>query len=137
MPTPGPVAYQVQSFLRTSFEMSIGFVQVVPSSVLLDTQTVRVPLALPDVRAASVSPPRFCVMSNQIVPVSRSTTGHGLPQVLPPSCQTTCVSNQVLPSSLLRRRSRSISPVSLRLFLRPSQNARTRPFLDTISEGIR
>src|SRR6266550_3754208 len=35
MPTPGPVAYQVQSTFLTSFVISTGFAQVSPSSTLL------------------------------------------------------------------------------------------------------
>ena len=41
MPTPGPVAYQVQSDLFTSLVISTGLAQVTPSSSLFVTQTVR------------------------------------------------------------------------------------------------
>src|SRR5436190_12545415 len=80
MPTPGPVAYHVQSGFLTSFVISTGFAHVAPSSVDFVTQTVRVPLLLPSTICASVSAPRLCVISSQIVPVERSTTGQGLPQ---------------------------------------------------------
>src|SRR5438067_1451526 len=137
MPTPGPVAYQVQPGFLTSFVMSTGLVQVAPSSSLLHTQTVRDPLLLPATIMASVSLPRLCVMSSQIAPVRWSTTGQGLPQVLSPSSQTTCVLPHVLPPSELRLQRRSISPVSPRPFLRPSQKASSVPFFETISDGIR
>src|SRR4029453_15904767 len=109
MPTPGPVAYHDQPGFFTSLVISTGFVQVAPSSVLLVIQTVRVPLLLPETRSASVSLPRLWVRRRQIVPVFASTTGHGLPQVLGPSSQTTCVSPHVLPPSVLRLRTRSSS----------------------------
>src|SRR5262245_12348768 len=109
MPTRGPVAYQVQSLCFVSRVISTVSLYVALSSVLLDTQTVREPLLVPSTIAASLSCPRLCVSSNQIVPVSRSTTGHGLPQVLLPSSQTTCILPQVLPPSVLRLRTRSIS----------------------------
>src|SRR5581483_332664 len=137
IPTPGPVAYQVQSGRLTSRVISTGFDQEAPSSVLLLTQTERGPLLVPATICASLSWPRLCVISSQIAPVARSTTAHGLPQVLGPSSQTTCKGCHDLPPSRLRFRTRSISPVSLELFLRPSQNARRVPLADTSSEGMR
>src|SRR5262249_30904729 len=137
MPTPGPVAYHVQSGCFTSLVISTGLAQVAPSSVLFVAQTVRVPLLLPSTIIASVSVPRLCVNSSQTVPVVRSTTGHGLPQVCAPSSQTICAADQVLPPSWLRLSSRSMSPVSLRLFLRPSQNASKVPLGERIRLGIR
>src|SRR5689334_16003655 len=101
MPTPGPVAYHVQSALLTSRVISTGRPHVRPSSSLFVTQTVRVPLAVPSRIFASVSPPRLCVMSSQTVPVLRSRTAQGLPQVLSPSSQTTWALPQVLPPSVL------------------------------------
>src|SRR5581483_3803361 len=47
MPTPGPVAYHVQPGFFTSFVISAGFAQVSPSSSLLVTHTVRLPVLLP------------------------------------------------------------------------------------------
>src|SRR5262245_38636310 len=82
MPTPGPVAYQVQSGFLTSLVISAGFSHVLPSSVLFVIQTVRVPLLVPSTICASVSRPKLCVRRSQIVPVLRSITGQGLPQVL-------------------------------------------------------
>src|SRR5262245_34958079 len=99
MPTPGPVAYRVQSGFLTSLVISTGFDHVAPSSVLCDTHAVRVLWLVPSTIFASVSLPRLCVNSSQTVPVVRSTTGQGLPQVLVPSSQTTCISPQVLPPS--------------------------------------
>src|SRR5262245_39075829 len=118
MPTPGPVAYQVHSALLTARVISTGSDQVAPSSVLFVTQTVRPPL--PARVFASVSWPRLCVRRSQTVPVPRSTTGQGLPQVPSPRSQTTCVCCQVLPPPRLRLRSRSLSPLSPRPCLRPS-----------------
>ena len=46
---PGPVAYQLQSRALTAAVMSMGFDQVTPSSVLLHTHAVRVPLDRRDV----------------------------------------------------------------------------------------
>src|SRR5262249_217515 len=121
MPTPGPVAYHVQSGFFTSLVISTGFDHVSPSSVLFVTQTVRDPRLAPLTIIASVSLPRLCVRSNQMVPVLASRTGQGLPQVFSPSSHTTCVCVQVFPPSGLLFRSKSMSPVSLLLFLRPSQ----------------
>src|SRR5262245_41063362 len=137
MPTPGPVAYQVHSLSFTSFVISAGFAQVTPSSVLCVTQTPRVPWLVPSTIFASVSLPRLCVSSNQIVPVRASTTGQGLPQVFVPSSHTTCCGCHVLPPSRLRFRTRSMSPVSPPPFLRPSQKASSVPFFVTINDGMR
>src|SRR4051812_19808894 len=112
MPTPGPVAYQVQSAFFTSFVISAGFDHVAPSSVLFDTHTVREPADLPSTMRDCESVPRLCVISKQMVPSSRSTTGQGLPQVWSSSVHTTCVFCHVLPPSRLRRSSRSIGPAS-------------------------
>src|SRR5689334_21508325 len=131
MPTPGPVAYQVQFAFFTPLVMLTGFDQLTPSSVLLVTQTVRPPLLLPAMIFASVSSARLCVIRSQMVPVLASTTGQGLPQVFLPSSQTTCVFSQVLPPPRLRLSKRSMSPASPRAFLRPSQNASAVPLPDT------
>src|SRR5678810_151311 len=109
MPTPGPVANQVQSGCFTCLEISIALSQVKPSSALLEIQTVREPLLVPSTIADSLSSPRLCVSRSQIVPLSRSTTGQGLPQVLAPSSHTICIGCHDLPPSRLRRRTRSIS----------------------------
>src|SRR5262245_2307900 len=129
MPTPGPVAYQVQPCFYTSFVVSPGFAQVTPSSSLRVTHTVRLAALLPPTIRASVSRPRLCVISSQTVPVFASTTGQGLPQVLSSSSQTTCVRPHVLPPSVLRLRTRSMFPASPRPVLRPSQKASSVPFL--------
>src|SRR5687768_16090064 len=102
MPTPGPVAYHVQSFSLTSLVISTGFDHVAPSSVLLLTQAVREPSLLPSMIFASVSLPRLWVNSSQMVPVLASTIGQGLPHVFGPSSQTTCCGCHVLPPSMLR-----------------------------------
>src|ERR1700730_17311846 len=121
MPTPGPVAYQVQFGFVTSLVISAGVLQVAPSSSLFVTHTVRGFLLVPLTIIVCVSLPMLCVISSQIVPVLASTTGQGLPHVLSPSSQTTCVLPQDLPPSKLRLRMRSISPASPRAVLRPSQ----------------
>src|SRR5437867_12990264 len=127
MPTPGPVAYHVQFSFFTLLVISLGFAQVAPSSVLLVTHTVRPALLLPLTIADSESVPRLCVRRSQTVPGLASTTGHGLPQVFSASSQTTCGLLQVLPPSVLRFRSKSMSPASLPPALRPSQKARSVP----------
>src|SRR5262245_38564415 len=99
MPTPGPVAYQVHFGCLVVAVISTGLAQVTPSSSLLVIQTLRVPLLVPSTICDSLSSPRLCVSGSQMVPVARSTTGHGLPQVLPPSSQTTWRGCQVLPPS--------------------------------------
>src|SRR5436190_18681759 len=131
MPQPGPVAYHVHCGSLTSFVISTGFAQVAPSSSLFVIQTVRPPLLLPSRISFSLSLPRFLVSGSQTVPVVRSTTGHGLPTVSVPKSATTCNGCQVLPPSKLRRNTVSMSPVSLALFLRPSQNASSAPFFVT------
>ena len=88
MPTPGPVAYQAQSFFFVDAVISTGLDQVAPSSVLLQIQTVRAPRAVPILISPSLSSPRFFVRGSQIVPDSRSTTGQGFPNVLGPSAAT-------------------------------------------------
>src|SRR5687768_6487485 len=99
MPTPGPVAYQVQSGRLTLAVISTGVDHVAPSSRLLDAQTVRVPWLGPDGMSFSRSVPRFCVVSSQIVPVRRSATGQGLPNVLGPLSATSSSGDHVLPPS--------------------------------------
>src|SRR5215471_6798681 len=137
MPTPGPVAYQVQSDFFTSLVISTGLLQVAPSFSLFMTHTVRVRLLVPLRIIRSVSPPNLCVSSSQMVPVRISMTGQGLPQVFSPSSQTTCVFAHVLPPSKLRLSNRSISPASPPPFLRPSQKASSVPFFVTSSDGMR
>src|SRR5262245_32797988 len=137
MPTPGPVAYQVQSGCLTSRVMSADLLQVAPSSSLFAIHTVRLPLLVPPTIMDCVSLPRLCVISSKMVPVFRSTTGHGLPQVLAPSFQTSCTLPHVLPPSWLRFTSRSMAPASPRPFLRPSQNASSTPLLVVINAGMR
>src|SRR5438105_12818881 len=79
MPQPGPVAYHVQSALRTADVISTGLDQVAPASVLFVSQTVRGSLLVASRIIFSVSLPRFLVRGSQTVPVVRSTTGQGLP----------------------------------------------------------
>src|SRR5262245_24147707 len=136
-PTPGPVAYHVHFASLTALVISTGFAHVAPSSVLFVTQTERVPLLVPARISFSVSLPRLCVNSSQIVPVDRSTTGQGLPTVLAPSAATTWTLPQVLPPSVLRRRSVAISPESPRPFLRPSQKASRVPLGVAKCDGMR
>src|SRR5687767_7060748 len=97
MPTPGPVAYQRQSLCFVLSVMVFGGVQVTPSSMDELTQHSREPLLVPFLIASSRSAPRFRVISSQIVPVERSTTGQGLPQVLSASFQTTSSLPHVFP----------------------------------------
>src|SRR5581483_4523868 len=59
MPTPGPVAYQVQLGFFTFLVISTGLAQVVSSLSLFVTQTVRVPLLVPFTILSSVSLPRL------------------------------------------------------------------------------
>ena len=81
--------------------------------------------------------PRLWVKRSQTAPVVRSTTGQGFPQVFGPSSQTTCAAEKVCPPSVLRFKSKSMSPVSLRLDFRPSQKASTVPLGVTMTEGMR
>jgi hypothetical protein len=63
--------------------------------------------------------------------------GQGLPHLFAPSSPITRVGDYVLPQTKLLFRSALKSPVSLRLCLRPSQNARRFPRFVAIGEGIR
>jgi hypothetical protein len=72
-----------------------------------------------------------------MVPVSRSTTGQGLPTVSGPKSATSCSGCHEAPLSRLRLSTTSMSPVSLRLCLRPSQKASSVPFFVTTTAGIR
>src|SRR5512145_1518367 len=102
MPTPGPVAYHVQSAFLTLALISFGSDHVTPSSLLCITQTVRPPLLVPSRICDSLSSPRFRVVSSQIVPLSRSTTGQGLPNVPGPLSPIIFSADQVAPPSVLR-----------------------------------
>jgi len=117
--------------------ISLGALQVRPSSRLEQTHAVRVPVAVPCTIAASRSSPRLWVSNNQTVPVTRSNTAQGLPQVFPPSSHTTWLGPQVRPPSLLRLSSKSTSALSLALARRPSQNASSAPDGVRSSAGIR
>ena len=78
MPTPGPVAYQVQSVPFTLEVISTGVDHVAPWSCEPIAQTVRLPSLAPAMMSFSRSVPRFCVVSSQIVPVRaipRTLTG--------------------------------------------------------------
>src|SRR5690554_7895337 len=116
--------------------MSLGLDHVLPSSVLELTNTRLVSWLVFLIMSPSASSPRFQVINNQMVPVSSSKTGVGLPHTLLPSSQIITCSPQVFPPSVERRISRSISPVSDELFFLPSAKARTVPPPVTIMEGI-
>ena len=99
MPTPGPVAYHVQSGRFTLAVISTGVDHVTPSSSLFIAQTVRLSALVPAMMSFSPSVPRFWVVSSQTVPVFRSTTGHGLPNVLGPLSPTICIDDHECPPS--------------------------------------
>src|SRR5690554_5034054 len=115
--------------------MSLGIDHVFPSSILELTNTRLVSLLVFLIMSPSASSPRFQVINNQMVPVSSSKTGVGLPQTLLASSQITTCSPQVLPPSVERLINKSISPVSEELSFLPSANARTEPSPVTIMEG--
>src|SRR6266850_6369518 len=127
MPTPGPVAYHVQSGSFVVAVISSGLLQVSPSSLLELIKTVRVPFDFPAMISRSRSCPRFRVIGSQIVPVARSTTGQGFPIVLGESEATTPSADHVRPSSVERLTTISISPLSDRPFFLPSANASNVP----------
>ena len=105
MPTPGPVAYQVQSGFFTSLVISTGFAQVTPSSVLLrHPDGAACPCSLPSTICASVSLPRLCVSSSQMVPVLRRRPGRGCRRCCRRRPRRPAVLPQVLPPSVLRFR---------------------------------
>src|SRR5687768_10645599 len=140
MPTPGPVAYHVQSGRFTSLVILRGGDHVTPSSSLVVTQTVRVPLLVPRLICPSASSPRLCVLSRTTVPVRSSATAHGLPHVFFPSAQTTVCSPNVFPPSVDRRITRLISPESACCphgVRRPSAKTSSVPFVVTTAEGMR
>ena len=95
MPWPGPVAYQVQSGCLTCAVISTGSSQVTPSSWLAVTQTVRG--ACPWQIMRSSPSRRFLQNGSQMLPVSRSTTGAGLPQTQSGSVATSCGGPKLLP----------------------------------------
>ena len=137
MPTPGPVAYHRQCFARVVALMSMGWVHVWPSSVLFMSHTVRGSLATPFLMAPSDSSPRLRVSGIHRVPVAWSTTGQGLPMTCGPWSAITCIFDHVRPPSVLRFITMSMSPVSLRLFLRPSAKASRSPLGLTMMAGMR
>jgi hypothetical protein len=106
--------------------MFTGGAQVLPLSSFRESQTVRVPPRFRTLIWASPVSPGLCVSSSQMIPVVSSTTGQGLPHVFGPSSQTTCGSLQVLPPSAERFSSRSMLPVSERLFFRPLAKGQQR-----------
>src|SRR5262245_13344513 len=127
MPTPGPVAYHVHPDPLTLVVISTGADQVTPSSVVFMTHTVRLPALVPAMMSFSRSVPAFCVDSNHIVPVARSITGHGFPNVFGPLSPITFNGDQVAPPSVLRLSTRSMSPASAALLRRASANASKAP----------
>ena len=122
MPLTGPVAYHVQSDFFTSFVISRAADQLMPSSVEDMTKTLRVSRLVPSTICGSWSVPRFQVDRRMILPVLRSTTGAGFPQVFPGSCRTTVKADHVLPLSTERLTTRLISPASPQ----PGRRARSR-----------
>ncbi len=86
-----PIFGHVQSGFFTSRVISIAVDQVTPSSVLFITHTVRLDLLVPAMMSLSRSSPAFLVVNNQIVPLARSTPGHGFPTVFGSSSATTCI----------------------------------------------
>ena len=135
MPCVGPVAYQVHDGSFVVAVICRGAAQVRPSSFECVSHTVRG--ALPSVINPSGPAARFWQNGSQMVPVFRSTTGQGLPQVMSATVTTTWAALQVCPSSSLRRDSRSICPLSEELWRRPSQNASTVPPALTTRAGMR
>src|SRR5216684_3076154 len=99
MPTPGPVAYHVQSDRFTLAVISTGVDHDAPSSSLFIAQTVRLPTLVPAMISFSRSVPRFCVVSSHMVPVFLSTTGQGLPNVLGPLSPMICIGDHDWPPS--------------------------------------
>jgi len=87
MPWPGPVAYHVQPGGLTAAVMSTGPAQVAPSSSLRVSHTVRG--ASPAQIRSSPPSARFWQKGNRMAPLAASTTGAGLPQVMPRRLTTT------------------------------------------------
>jgi len=137
MPAPGPVAYQVQLVCLVVAVICVAALQLSPSLSDRSRNTRRVSVLVPAMIMDSLSVPRFQVLKSQMVPVTRSTTGAGLPQVFAPSLQTRMAGPQVAPLSAERRTSRSMSPVSEAEFLRPSQKASRVPLVVRTRAGIR
>ena len=135
MPCPGPVAYQDQSGCFTAPVISRGSLQVAPSSSLEVAHTVRG--AMPAEISGSSPSIRLRHNSSQMVPVSRSCTGAGLPLTHPSSLATTWISPKLPPPSKLRRRNRSIWSVSRPVNLRASLKARTVPRSVVSRAGMR
>src|SRR5690606_26079104 len=117
--------------------ISFGRVQVRPSSSDQLWNTRRVSVLVPALMAPILSSPRFQVINRCILPVSGSTTGLGLPQVLPPSSHTMMRGLHVLPLSTERRSTRSISPSSLQFLFLPSAKASSVFFLVRLTAGMR
>src|SRR5262245_57945459 len=114
MPFTGPVAYQPQSDSFTDVVISSGLVHVPPSSELWQIKTRRLSrMAFALICFSFIAPP-FQHVSSQMIPVVRSTTGVGFPQVFSASDQMSCCALQVLPPSVERFNNVSISPESPR-----------------------
>ena len=137
IPTPGPVAYHVQSACFTLAVMSTGADHVTPSSVLRNTATDRPAWLVPAMMSFSRSVPRFCVVSSQMVPVVRSTTGQGLPKVFGPLSPTTWSGDHVWPPSRLRFSTRSMSPASPPPSRLASAKASSVPRAVAMTDGMR
>lgn len=128
MPWTGPVPYHhSHSGLLIWSVISTGSVQVRPSSVLCCKKGLR---------WFMVSPGLY-VLSREIRPDSRSTTGAGLPRVSPFPSISTWSGPQLWPPSVDRRITRSMSPSSAQLSTRPSANASNVPSSVRTAAGIR
>src|SRR5690606_22433888 len=101
--------------------ISRGGLHVAPSSPLSVTQTESL----------------LTQNTRTTLPVSKSTTGAGLPAVCGPASQRSWTSSHVFPPSKLRLKSRSISPSSAALYLLPSQKASNVPLGVTTTAGMR
>ena len=135
MPCPGPVAYHVQELRFTDSVISRGSLQVAPSSSLELTQTVR--FACPWTTCSSPPAAGFMQKRRRTLPLRRSSTAHGFPQVKPGRETTRYEASQVLPESWLLRARMSMSPESLWESCRPSQKANTVPWDVASRAGMR
>ena len=132
----GPVAYHVHSGSFVCEVISTGVDQVRPLSSEYIENTLLVSIDVLLCMSFSWSAPRFHVERRMIRPVSFTKTGHGLPHTLSLSSHTVMISPHVLPPSVERFSTRSMSPVSLLLNFLASANARIEPSAASTSAGI-
>src|SRR5512134_81959 len=135
VPHPGPVAYQRIHDVLTLAVMSTGVVQVAPLSAERWTDTCRV--ARPFRMAVSVASAALPHDRSTRSPEAGSVTTVGLPAVSAPWAVTTCCGDQLVPPSVERRHTMSMSPLSPPPFLRPSANAISVPSGARVSAGMR